>query len=69
MLDEGGRGLLLVDAVTDSWGVEVRRDGRGKTVWFECAQREAASSASTASVNGVHASVAHGPKARSVSAT
>jgi anti-sigma regulatory factor (Ser/Thr protein kinase) len=71
LLDEGGRGLLLVDAVTDKWGVEERRDGCGKTVWFECAQREAeaASSASTASVNGVQTSAAHGPKARSVSAT
>ncbi|MEU8626221.1 ATP-binding protein [Streptomyces sp. NPDC048669] len=36
VLDEGGRGLVLVDAVTDKWGVEVRRDGGGKTVWFEC---------------------------------
>ncbi|MEW1686265.1 ATP-binding protein [Streptomyces sp. NPDC091265] len=36
LLDEGGRGLLLVDAVTDKWGVEERRDGGGKTVWFEC---------------------------------
>ncbi|HEY9441208.1 MAG TPA: ATP-binding protein [Streptomyces sp.] len=35
-LDEGGRGLVLVAAVTDNWGVEPRRDGRGKTVWFEC---------------------------------
>ncbi|MEW2177211.1 ATP-binding protein [Streptomyces sp. NPDC005406] len=34
--DEGGRGLLLVEAVTDKWGVEVRRDGGGKAVWFEC---------------------------------
>jgi len=74
MLDEGGRGLLLVGAVTDGWGVEERRDGRGKTVWFEClgrraAQRAAASSASTASVKGVQTSAAHGPKARSVSVT
>jgi anti-sigma regulatory factor (Ser/Thr protein kinase) len=68
-LDEGGRGLVLVDAVTDGWGVEVRSDGRGKAVWFECSQREAPSSASTASVNGGHTSVAQGPKARSVSAT
>ncbi|MER5279102.1 ATP-binding protein [Streptomyces sp. NPDC002809] len=36
VLDEGGRGLLLVDAVADKWGVEVRRDGGGKAVWFEC---------------------------------
>ncbi|MFJ5153379.1 ATP-binding protein [Streptomyces sp. NPDC088353] len=32
---EGGRGLLLVGAVTDKWGVEPR-GGAGKTVWFEC---------------------------------
>lgn len=74
LLDEGGRGLLLVDAVTDGWGVEVRRDGGGKTVWFECfgpraAQRAVPSSARTASVNGVQTSAAHGPNARSVSAT
>ncbi|MCX4592272.1 ATP-binding protein [Streptomyces sp. NBC_01549] len=36
VLAEGGRGLLLVEAVTDRWGVELRPDGRGKTVWFEC---------------------------------
>lgn len=35
---EGGRGLLLVDAVTDKWGVEPR-GATGKTVWFECAGR------------------------------
>ncbi|WP_254708745.1 ATP-binding protein [Streptomyces lunaelactis] len=33
-LDEGGRGLLLVEAVTDRWGT-VPLPG-GKTVWFEC---------------------------------
>ncbi|MER8038350.1 ATP-binding protein [Streptomyces hydrogenans] len=31
---EGGRGLVVVEGVTDRWGVEERRDG--KTVWFEC---------------------------------
>lgn len=31
-----GWGLLLVAALTDSWGVDPRRDGCGKTVWFEC---------------------------------
>lgn len=36
VLDEGGRGLVLVAAVADKWGVETRRDGCGKTVWFEC---------------------------------
>ncbi|MFH9721864.1 ATP-binding protein [Streptomyces sp. NPDC017254] len=33
-LDEGGRGLVLVEAVTDRWGVVGTADG--KTVWFEC---------------------------------
>ncbi|WP_413753701.1 ATP-binding protein [Streptomyces sp. R-74717] len=42
VFDEGGRGLMLVDAVTDGWGVEPRRDGRGKTVWFECLAAKAA---------------------------
>ncbi|MFC9682417.1 ATP-binding protein [Streptomyces sp. NPDC056948] len=32
---ENGRGLLLLDAMADKWGVSVWRDG-GKTVWFEC---------------------------------
>ncbi|MFD9909519.1 ATP-binding protein [Streptomyces sp. NPDC059063] len=35
-LAEGGRGLLLVDAVADRWDVTVLRDRRGKTIWFEC---------------------------------
>ncbi|MET9698740.1 ATP-binding protein [Streptomyces sp. NPDC006529] len=33
-LADGGRGLLLVEAVTDRWGAEV--GASGKTVWFEC---------------------------------
>ncbi|MER8047425.1 ATP-binding protein [Streptomyces sp. NPDC094032] len=33
-LDESGRGLALVEAVTDRWGVMEGADG--KTVWFEC---------------------------------
>ncbi|MFI6276662.1 ATP-binding protein [Streptomyces sp. NPDC050988] len=32
---EGGRGLVLLDAVADKWGVEPAVAG-GKTVWFEC---------------------------------
>ena len=32
---ECGRGLLLVDALADAWGVEARVHGIGKTVWFE----------------------------------
>ncbi|MBT2488892.1 ATP-binding protein [Streptomyces sp. ISL-96] len=40
-LAEGGRGLLLVDAVTDRWGVEPHPGGGGKTVWFECVAKVA----------------------------
>lgn len=31
---EGGRGLLLVEAVTDRWGTDPLPTG--KAVWFEC---------------------------------
>ena len=31
--DEHGRGVLLIDQLANSWGVEPRADG--KTVWFE----------------------------------
>ncbi|MFE5815167.1 ATP-binding protein [Streptomyces sp. NPDC056479] len=37
--DESGRGLVLVDAVADKWGVD-GRGGEGKTVWFECRSDE-----------------------------
>lgn len=33
-LADGGRGLLLVEAVTDRWGTDPLPTG--KTVWFEC---------------------------------
>nr|WP_127893782.1 ATP-binding protein [Streptomyces sp. S10(2018)] len=32
---EGGRGLMLLEAVADKWGVGPGPGG-GKTVWFEC---------------------------------
>ncbi|MGW1545094.1 ATP-binding protein [Streptomyces sp. NPDC002309] len=32
---ECGRGLMLLDALADKWGVEPGAGG-GKTVWFEC---------------------------------
>lgn len=32
---ESGRGLLLVDALADDWGVLPRSTGPGKTVWAE----------------------------------
>jgi anti-sigma regulatory factor (Ser/Thr protein kinase) len=31
----GGRGLLLVEALTHRWGVQEREGGIGKTVWVE----------------------------------
>lgn len=34
---EGGRGLLLVAALTDRWGWYPCADGPGKTVWAVCA--------------------------------
>lgn len=37
---ESGRGLLIVEAVTDRWGVRPCPTGRGKTVWFECLAKE-----------------------------
>lgn len=33
--DADGRGLLLVDALTNRWGVQPREAGIGKTVWAE----------------------------------
>ncbi|MDQ1045115.1 ATP-binding protein [Streptomyces sp. V4I2] len=36
---EGGRGLVLLDAIVDKWGVGPRSEG-GKTVWFECGAGE-----------------------------
>ncbi|GGR83037.1 hypothetical protein GCM10010252_22190 [Streptomyces aureoverticillatus] len=35
-LAEDGRGLLLVEATTDRWGVTVLPERAGKTIWFEC---------------------------------
>ncbi|GAA2588164.1 hypothetical protein GCM10010304_35070 [Streptomyces roseoviolaceus] len=35
-LAEGGRGVLIVEAVTDRWGWDPLPDRPGKTVWFEC---------------------------------
>jgi anti-sigma regulatory factor (Ser/Thr protein kinase) len=33
-LDESGRGIRLVDVISDRWGVRTR-SGEGKDVWFE----------------------------------
>ena len=34
---ERGRGLAIVDAITEAWGFELALDGRGKSVWFQLA--------------------------------
>ena len=34
-MDEGGRGIALVEALSSGWGAD--RTGQGKTVWFELA--------------------------------
>ncbi|MFD8223901.1 ATP-binding protein [Streptomyces massasporeus] len=41
---ENGRGLLLLDAMADKWGVSLWSGG-GKTVWFECGGESAAPAA------------------------
>jgi anti-sigma regulatory factor (Ser/Thr protein kinase) len=33
LADEGGRGLMLVDALTTRWGWNLSPSGRGKVVW------------------------------------
>ena len=33
LADEGGRGLMLVDALTERWGWNLPSSGRGKIVW------------------------------------
>ena len=32
--DTAGRGLRIVETLSDSWGIEESDSGRGKTVWF-----------------------------------
>ncbi|WP_239081311.1 hypothetical protein [Streptomyces coelicoflavus] len=34
---DGGRGIVIVAAVTDRWCVLPHPGGRGRTVWLECA--------------------------------
>ncbi|HEV7586325.1 MAG TPA: ATP-binding protein [Solirubrobacteraceae bacterium] len=38
--DRTGRGLLIVEAMSDTWGIEP--SSRGKTVWFTLPQRAGA---------------------------
>ena len=37
LASESGRGLRIVAALSEAWGVDRRRDG--KTVWFRCPAR------------------------------
>jgi anti-sigma regulatory factor (Ser/Thr protein kinase) len=37
--EEGGRGLLLVGALSRTWGVQPCTDGRGRIVWAVLARR------------------------------
>ncbi|GAA2390306.1 ATP-binding protein [Streptomyces coeruleofuscus] len=39
-LAEDGRGVLIVETVTDRWGWHPLPDRPGKTVWFECDVRK-----------------------------
>ena len=32
--DEGGRGLLIVERLATTWGMEPLPQGRGKSIWF-----------------------------------
>ncbi len=32
--DVRGRGLMIMDALAEDWGVEPAEDGQGKKVWF-----------------------------------
>jgi len=34
-LGDGGRGLYLLETLTDAWGTQPRDTGPGKTVWLE----------------------------------
>jgi len=36
-VEPSGRGLLIVEALSDDWGTTPAPDGAGKTVWFEIA--------------------------------
>jgi anti-sigma regulatory factor (Ser/Thr protein kinase) len=35
--ERSGRGLRIVEVLSDSWGVRAEPNGEGKTVWFEIA--------------------------------
>jgi serine/threonine-protein kinase RsbW len=40
--EEGGRGLLLVNALAETWGVHPCEDGKGRVVWAVLRHSEAA---------------------------
>ncbi len=43
-VEASGRGLQIVEALSDAWGCTPAPDGRGKTVWFELAAAPASAS-------------------------
>jgi serine/threonine-protein kinase RsbW len=59
-MDEAGRGLALVDAMTERWGVRYQ-DGEGKSVWavVSCGSESASSQATLSQQGGVTAASAH----------
>ena len=44
-VEASGRGLRIVEALSESWGCTPAPDGVGKTVWFEVAAEPASASA------------------------
>ncbi|MFE4516818.1 ATP-binding protein [Kitasatospora sp. NPDC056783] len=49
-----GQGMVLVNALSDSWGVEVDHESRTKVVWFECALEPTPSIESSHLGQGTH---------------
>ncbi|MFC8247947.1 ATP-binding protein [Streptomyces chartreusis] len=50
---ENGRGLVLLDAVADKWGVDAAGRRDGKTVWFECGTTRSGFTGSPSALDGL----------------
>ena len=50
---ENGRGLVLLDAVADKWGVDTAGRRGGKTVWFECGTTRSGFTGSPSALGGL----------------
>ena len=48
--DRSGRGLRIVDVLSDEWGVRRDGSGRGKAVWFNISLESAGAAASRSTV-------------------